>query len=217
MNKQRRIVWTALALVLGLSVWSAVSRTDAGGERVPIAPNEPPPGGVHAVVSAQPFLLERSWRHAWRVEQPLFDAGWLVVLSVDPALVVPRQTEEPVLFAGAQTVERVNFGTRSGRVVAIVPAARSEKGGVALDVSATPFYFGSAMLPERVDAARAEAELADALARGVRPLPVPDVLPLLHLASRDELHEHAALLVLEHAPDEADLGLGMLAPRVPKK
>jgi hypothetical protein len=213
----KRIVWTSIAVALLVGVYSAVSLTRAGGVRVPVAPASPQAGGVQRIVSAQPFLLERAWRHVWRAEQPAFDAGWLVVLEVDPALVVPRNVEEPVLYAGSQTVERVNFGHGSGRVVAIIPSARDEHGNVALDLATTPMWFGDAMLPERVNAVRAADELARAVAKGVRPMVVPVAGELLRLPSRDELDERAAVLVLENAPDEADLGLGMLAPRVVPK
>jgi len=215
MSHAQRIAWTTLALALvGLGVLSARSLTRADGERVPIRPLRPAPGGVERIVAVQPFLLERAWRHTWRAEQPAFDAGWLVVLEVDPALVVPRQIQEPVLYAGEQTVERVNFGHGSGRVVAIVPSLRTADGGVALDLASTLLWFGTPMLPERVDALRASEELARAVKLGVEPLAVPAAGGTLRLPSRDELDEHAALLVLEHAPDEADLGLGLLVPRV---
>jgi hypothetical protein len=63
----------------------------------------------------------------------------------------------------------------------------------------------------------AQTELQHALAKGVHPLPLPHVGETLHLQSRDELDQRAALLVLEHAPDEHDLGTGLLAPRVTEK
>ncbi len=215
--KLKKSLWVSLALFAGIAAVSAVSLTRAGDGRVPNVPPNAAPGGVYAIVAAQPFVLDRAWRHTWRKEQPEFDAGWLVVLSVDPALVVPRQVEEPVLYAGAQTVERINVGEESGRVVAIIPSTRDQQGHVALDLAATPLYFGSNELPERVTALMAQTELQHALAKGVRPLSMPHIGAALHVPSRDELDQRAALLVLEHAPDEYDLGNGLLAPRVPLK
>jgi hypothetical protein len=214
----KRVVWMSVAVVALVGAYSAVSVTRAGGPRVAVVPAKPAVGGVERIVSAQPFLLERGWRHTWRAEQPLFDAGWIVVLEVDPALVVPRQVAEPVLYAGGETVERVNFGHGSGRVVAIIPSARDAQGGVAVDLSVTPLWFGAAELPERVDGVRVAEEMARAVAKGVRPLVAPVVVgEALRLRSRDELDERAAVMVLENAPDEGDLGLGMLAPRVGQK
>jgi hypothetical protein len=210
----KQLLWVPIALVAAVTAVSFTSLTHAGGVRTPVVPPNPSPGGVYAIVAAQPFVLDRAWRHTWRKEQPQFDAGWLLVLSVDPTLVVPRQLEEPVLYAGAQTVERVNIGQESGRVIAILPSARDAHGDVALDLAATPFYFGSNELPERVTALQAQTQLEHALAQGVRPLPVPHIGETLRLPSRDELDQRAALLVLEHAPDEYDLGTGLLAPRV---
>jgi hypothetical protein len=213
----KKTLWIPISIVAGVAIVSALSLTRAGGERVPVPPVSAASGGVHAIVAAQPFVLDRAWRHTWRKEQPQFDAGWLVVLSVDPTLVVPRQVEEPVLYAGAQTVERINVGEQSGHVVAIIPSKRDERGHVALDLATTPLWFGSNELPERVTALMAQTELQHALAKGVHPLPMPSVGETLHLQSRDELDQRAALLVLEHAPDEFDLGNGLLAPRVPVK
>lgn len=210
-------VWVPIALGIAVAAVSFVTLTRAGARAVPTPPAVASPGGVYSIVAAQPFVLDRPWRHTWRKEQPQFDAGWLVVLSVDPALVVPRQVEEPVLYAGAQTVERVNVGEESGHVVAIVPSARDAQGNVALDLASTPFYFGPNELPERVTALMAQTQLEHALAKGVHPLAVPRVGEALHLPSRDELDQRAALLILEHAPDEYDRANGMLAPRVPVK
>jgi hypothetical protein len=212
----KKLVLASVVVLVMVGVYSAVSVTRAGGARVMVKPADPAKGGVRGIVSAQPFLLERGWRHVWRLEQPEFDAGWLVVLEVDPEFAVARQVAEPVMYAGEQTVERVSFGIGSGRVVAIVPSARDASGSVALDLSVTPIWFGEAELPERVDAARVDQERARAAAKGVKPLVVPAVVvgEVLRLRSRDELDERAAVLVLENSPEEGDLGLGMLAPRV---
>jgi hypothetical protein len=213
----KKTFWVPIALAAVAAGVAFVSLTRAGERSVPTPPVHAAAGGVFSIVAAQPFVLDRPWNHTWRKEQPQFDAGWLVVLSVDPALVVPRQVEEPVLYAGAQTVERVNVGEESGHVIAIVPSARDSKGNVALDLAATPFYFGANELPERVTALMAQTQLEHALAKGVHPLAVPHVGETLHLPSRDELDQRAALWILEHAPDEYDRANGMLAPRVPGK
>lgn len=178
-------------------------------------------GGVRDLVSARPFVLERPFVHVWRKEQPSFDAGWIVVLDVDPALVVPRQVAEPVLYFGDQTVERVNHGEEAGRVVAIVPSARAADGRPALDLASAAFYFGSEELPERIDARAARSELERAMRTGAAAFDAAKVAAatqrggaLLSLPSRDELDEVLGVLVLEHSPAENDLGNGLLAPRV---
>lgn len=211
------LLWFSIALVAAVTAVSFVSLSRASSQRMPDAPAHASAGGVYAILAAQPFVLDRPWRHTWRKEQPQFDAGWLVVLSVDPTLVVPRQIEEPVLYAGAQTVERVNIGEESGHVVAILPSARDARGNVALDLASTPFYFGPNELPERVTELEARTQLARAITKGVLPLAVPKIGETLHLPSRDELDQRAALLILEHAPDEYDRANGMLAPRVQSK
>lgn len=199
-----------------------VTTTRGTGQRQPVASaNARATLGVKDLVSAVPFVLEKPATHWWRKEQPTYDAGWLVVLAVDPSLVVPRQVAEPVLYAGSQTVERVNHGEISGRVVAVIPSVRGADGQPVMDWNATPFFFGSEELPERIDAGEIRLQLGAATRNGELPF-TPAVVAAarakggapLHLAAREELDERLALLVLEHSPEEQDLATGMLAPRV---
>ncbi|MEO1087127.1 MAG: hypothetical protein AAFY88_23065, partial [Acidobacteriota bacterium] len=87
----------------------------------PLAAQEFVPKSVLDVVHVQPFELERSFDFAWRREQPKVRSGLLVVLRVDRGLVTPRNALEPVLYAGDQTVQRLNQGHESGIVVGIIP------------------------------------------------------------------------------------------------
>ena len=218
----KRIRWISLALGIVALALAVGTRLSASSARRPL-PVEAKPGdtAVRDLLYAVPFVLDEPYTHFWRTEQPMMSAGYLVVLAVDPEYVVARQTAEPVLYAGDQTVERINHGEESGRVIAIVPSERDEHGTLTLDLAATPFFFGAPDLPERVDAAmiagqRAFAEqhgarafdratIEAALARGGAPL---------HIADRTLLDERAALLILEHSPAEFDLAQGLLAPRV---
>ena len=84
----------------------------------------------------------------------MVSSGTLVVLEVEPALVVPRNTLEPVLYAGNVPVQRLNHGNKSGRVIGIVPGS--------VDVATVPIWFGTPQLPGRVTTAMAEAERARA-------------------------------------------------------
>jgi hypothetical protein len=210
----KNIIVVCVVATLALALYSTLSPSRAVGERVPIQIARPKIGGVQAIVSATPFTLTRGWTHAWRAEKQVYDAGWLVVLEVDPKLVQPTQLEEPVLYAGNETVERINHGDQSGRVIAIVPSKRSHDGGVALDLSVTPIWFGAPELPERVDAARIESEIAKARRLGVVPLGCPAVGETMQLESRDDLGPLCGELVLQHSPEEQHVGLGLLAPRV---
>jgi hypothetical protein len=96
-----------------------------------------------------------------------FDAGWIVELRADPALLAPSQIAEPVLYAGTTPAMRFNWDRVGGCVVALIPAS--------VDLATTELYFGSTELPERVDDARAAAELDEARRAGVQPLPADEV------------------------------------------
>jgi hypothetical protein len=171
-------------------------------------------------VAARPFTLAAPAVHAWRKEQPAYTAGVLLVLRAPVELLAPRQTAEPVLYVGAQTAERVNTGADTGMLVAIVPAGLDASGKVDLDLSRTPIYFGAPALPEQIDAAAAQRELAAARARGIAPPAAAAVSaaqqPPVAFDDDWQLHLHAADLVERWSPIEADVISGLRAPRVGK-
>jgi hypothetical protein len=211
--------YSCAAALLGLATFGSLSLR-AAVEREPTAA-ERSAAPVRALLLARPFLLERAGVHSWRAEQPTYDAGYLIVLEVDPEFVTARQTEEPVLYAGAETVERVSHAATSGHVVGIVPCGRGADGSPSLDLASTTFFFGPEALPDHIRASDAQHELRRAIDHGSRPFPAAEIAAalvrggeILRVPSRDELDQRTALLVLEHAPEDADVGLGMLAPRV---
>ena len=194
-----------------------------------LASAAPPPPATPApvleIVSARAFALEEEAEHLWRKEKPRFRSGYLLVLEVDPALVVPRQRLEPVLYVGRQTAERVNQGARSGFVVAIVPGVLDDPADPAyLDLEQATMWFGTPDLPERVDRETLERERRAAEAAGARPFAAGRVRAALarggaplEAKSRYELLRAAALLIKEHALDETELADGLLVPKLPKE
>ena len=177
--------------------------------------------GVRDVLFAQPYVLDEAYTHTWRFEAPETTAGYLLVLEVEEAFTVPRDTLESVLYVGHQTAERINWGTGSGRVVALVPAPRGVDGAPDLDLAEVLMFYGSPELPERVDAARIATELESAEAEGLAPLATERVEAALaaggelaSLPDRTALARYAATLVLEHSPAEGDLAQGILAPLI---
>jgi len=186
------------------------------------APPELPesPQSVWGLAYARPFRVAEPFTHWWRAERPAVTTGYLVVLNADPDLLVPRETAEPVLYIGEQTGERVNKGHWDGALVAIVPSLPDAQGWPALDLSSVPIWFGSAELPERVDAVHIATELAAASAAGVTLFSDQRVATALQAggtaldaADRTEVEQEAARLVLRFAPSEEDLARGLLVPR----
>ena len=171
---------------------------------------------VRDLVFAQAFKLDKSYTHTWRKEQPQVLAGYVLVLAVDPEFVRPKQVAEPVLYIGNQTVERINAGDVSGRLVVIVPSTVNSRGEVDLDLSSAPIWFGTAELPERIDAAQLNAELNAALRKGVKPLARERVQGALRrggkslrLPNREALQLRIADLVQQYSPNETDLIRGL--------
>ncbi|MDE0892030.1 MAG: hypothetical protein OSB14_07585 [Planctomycetota bacterium] len=189
-------------------------RSDAALPSLPVEAQ-----GVIDVLFAQPYVLDQAYVHTWRAERPLTDAGYLLVLEVEEAFTIPRNTKESVLYVGREVAERLNWGTGSGRVIALVPASLDADGVPALDLESALIFYGSPELPERVDAALVQAELAAARAAGVEALSGARALTALEaggglkrFADRTTLERHAARLLLEYSPSEAELAESLLVP-----
>lgn len=208
-------LWIAGAVALSVAATVLVrsaTGTPEGRRAAPASTQER--GPVRALDVAVPFELEQPYTHFWRAEQPSYTRGWIVVLEVDPALVHVTERAQPVLCAGVETLERVNHGEVSGRVVAIVPQVR---GGFGDSLEGQPFWFASPALPEsltlgelRGELARASewrtfsaAEVDAARARGGSPIAVRD---------RSELDLLLGALVAEHAPDEIEKADALRVP-----
>lgn len=159
------------------------------------APPQTPatPAAVQDIVFAQPFTLEQGEMSYWRAERPVIESGYIVVLKVNPDLVYPRQSAEPVLYIGDTTAQRLNVGYRSGYVVAVVGAEIT--GDKAMDLSKVKIWFGTPELPERVDANRIAQESALADAAGIKAFDAEKISTLL--AQNETLNEQSMRGILD--------------------
>ncbi len=185
---------------LGLLVCISILAAPAIAGESPSVPTTPSP--VIDLVFARPFTLAKGYKYNWSKDRPIVRSGILVVLKVDPDLVLPRNSAEPVLYAGNRTVQRLNHGHKSGYVIAIIPGE--------VDLTRAPIWFGRPELPERVTAQTIRSERALADAARIRPFVAKKVqgvtqgrLQASDLASL--LRDHAANLVLEYSPQEKEL------------
>ncbi len=185
---------------LGLLVCMSILAAPAIASEAPPVPTTPAP--VIDLVFARPFTLAKGYKYNWSKDRPIITSGILVVLKVDPNLVFPRNSAEPVLYAGNRTVQRLNHGHESGHVIGIIP------GGV--DLTQAPIWFGRPELPERVTAQTIRSERALADEAKIQPFAVAKVQGVtqgrLHAADLFSLlRDHVADLVLEYSPQEKDL------------
>src|SRR5262249_10013944 len=109
----------AATLLLVMPCYVVGQNVGRGGQVV--VPSTPAP--VKDILYLRPFTLKTPYRNDWSKERGMVSTGVLVVLEVDPALVIPRNDLEPVLYAGNVVVQRLNHGDQSGRVIGIIPAA----------------------------------------------------------------------------------------------
>jgi len=184
----------------GLSVCTFIVAIHAIASELPPVPATP--SAVTDLVFARSFTLEKGYRYNWSKDRPIVRSGTLVVLKVDPDLVFPRNAAEPVLYAGNQTVQRLNHGHESGYVIGIIPGD--------IDLTQAPFWFGRPALPERVTAEMIKSERALADAAKIQPFATEKVQSLTQesLQASDLyslLRDHVANLVLEYSPQEKDL------------
>jgi hypothetical protein len=162
----------------------------------------PTPAPVRNILAVRPFTLGRPYVYDWSAQKVKVESGLLVVLEVDPALVIARDDLEPVLYAGDIPVQRLNHGSESGRVIAIIPGK--------VDLATTPIWFGAPGLPGRITAEIARSERARAEKTGVRPFSAEKIaavtLPAVTAPDLTTLlREVAAALIDQYSPQEKDL------------
>lgn len=171
------------------------------------------PAPVLDLIAAVPFSLDTPYSHLWRADPPQVSSGYVLVLAVDPDLVVPRQTYEPVLYVGHQTAERVNAGNLSGTVIAIVPGVTDDPNDPDyIDLNTSLIWFGTPELPERVTPEEIDYQHDLAATQRIAafsPAQVQDALttggPALHATHKTELFVMLSSLVATYAPEEKDL------------
>ena len=177
-------------------------------------PIPPTPAPINGLLYAQALSVDEGFRFDWRKEKPTVFFGYILVIEVNPNLVYPRQTAEPVLYVGNQTAMRLNVGYVSGRVIAIVPGnqdlTRAEPDNP--NLTQTRIWFGTPQLPENVTANIIERERKLAEAKDIGQLLVQDVNQAFELGGRplkaanlNELLREAAKLILRYAEDESKL------------
>ncbi len=216
--------WIAVSTV-ALASFAALGSAWMRAQQKPVS-EEPgaTPTSVRTVLYAQPFVLAESYRHEWRRDEFSVEAGWILVLDVDPTLVSPHQTAEPVLYVGDQTAERINQGDQSGHVVAIVPSHLDAAAGMpSTDLTNALMWFGTPRLPEDVDASILARERLLAVKAGIAPIATDALVKaearggkLAVFKDRTELDRYAATLITVWSPDEYDIAQSMLAPLVAK-
>jgi hypothetical protein len=158
------------------------------------------------LVYARAFELATPATHWWRAEQPSYTKGLLVVLEANPNWLAPRQTAEPIIFVGGQTIERINTGYPSGQLVGIVPNM------TLAELAEAPIFFGQPGVPEEVDAAHIAIELDAAIASGLQGpgkarvnLASAHDSTLLSTTDQRDLYTHSADLIETYSPDETSV------------
>ncbi len=187
------------ALILSICITILVSPAIACDDCPPIPKT---PSAIIDLVFARPFSLSKGYKYEWNKDRPIVRSGTMVVLKVDPNLVVPRNSAEPVLYAGNQTVQRLNHAHKSGYIIAIIPGE--------IDITQAPIWFGSPELPERVTAKTIKSERALADEAKIQPFEAEKVKAVTEKNVQvyslfQLLRDYAADLVLEYSPQEKDL------------
>lgn len=189
----------AFAVSLLVMPACVASQAIGRGDEIAIPPT---PAAVRDILYARPFTLQTPYRNDWSNERAMVSTGVLIVVQVDPALVIPRDSLEPVLYAGNVAVQRLNHGHQSGRVIGIVPGI--------VDLSGAPIWFGPPELPERVTQNTVRSERARAERANVRPFSSEKIAAVTRPAVTAPdlstlLRNVAAELVDEYSPQEKEL------------
>jgi hypothetical protein len=190
-------------LVTAFALWLLVMTAGVAGQNVKRGREIPStPTSVKSILYAQRFTLETPYTNTWSKERAKVSTGTLIVVEVDPVFVVPRDTLEPVLYAGNVAVQRLNDGEPSGRVIGIVPGN--------INLATAPIWFGSPGLPERVTESVVQYERALAEKAGVRAFPSARISSVERTAVTAKdlatlLRDVAANLIYEYSPREKEL------------
>lgn len=147
---------------------------------------------VAEVALAWPFQVEVPFAHAWSADRPLVEQGLILVVQVDPEVARPRQGPHPVLYVGDMPAERLSWSATAPWLVVLAPGP--------VDLARTPVYWGDHTLPEQVDAAHGQAQLAAALAAGISPRGASATALTLRVVDQQALIAAVAPLVQQWAP-----------------
>jgi len=190
-----RLAAAAFALLVGAGVAAAI-------DEVPVVPTDNG-SAVKGLLYARPFELDQPYAYVWTKEQERITSGYILVVEVEKSFAQPRDIESPVLYVGSRPAEVTNLGTSSGRMVVLVPGDT--------DLTSAPIFFGSVELPERVDRARGEAEVAAAMALGIEPVGAEAARtallaggPALQARTIDGVYRAIADVLVEYSPEETD-------------
>lgn len=199
----------SISLLAGVAAVTPGLAAPAADEGIPAIP--PTPAPVLDLISAQPIVLAEPYEYQWSYDQPMVSAGYLVVLATNPDFLYARQTEEAVLFAGSISVERINNGYESGKVIAFIPSEVNEKGELTLDLKTTMIWWGSPSASVNMDAAVVASERLMAQRARIQPFSAEKVEqalakggPTLHLQDKVQLLGEAGKLIMVHSPYEKD-------------
>ncbi|HVP13395.1 MAG TPA: hypothetical protein VMV94_19640 [Phycisphaerae bacterium] len=175
------------------------------------------PAGVDNVVYARYFTLDEGYPYYWSVERPTLTTGTLLVVKTEKPPAIPRQVAGPVLYVGDSPAWRLNQGYESGYLVVIVPGK--------VDLGQAPIWFGESGLPQQVDRATAQVQLALAEKAGIGPFSGERVKSALAAGGeavkaadlRALLREEVAGLIVKYSPQEEQLARDLRAagPELP--
>jgi hypothetical protein len=199
------------AFIATVATTTGVLATHKSGLEAPLPiPAEPAVELPVNLVYARAFELATPATHWWSAEQPSYTQGLLVVLEANENWLAPRQTAEPILYVGNQTLERINTGYPSGQLVGIVPNM------TLAELADAPIFFGQPGLPEDVDAAHIAIELNAATASGLQGPGQARVATasakdasLLSVTDQRDLYTSSADLIEKYSPEEVSVVEGL--------
>jgi len=157
------------------------------------------PAPIEGVILAKPFELAEGYTFSFSQAAPTVRSGVILVLKVDPALAEPRDTLQPVLYAGDSPVQIISDGHPSGVLVGIAPEP--------VEIGETLFWFGRPSLPERVTPEIVTRERALARRAGIEP-PSKEAMqraraePVKAENLATLLRDEVAEIIREYAPED---------------
>ena len=156
-----------------------------------------PPQKAVEVKLAQYFEVNEPITFHWQAEQPSFKNGTILVLAVNKAQALPRQTQSPTLFVGNSPAAVTHPGYLDGRMVVFVPGHTTDS---------TPVFWADSKLPEQMTVTDGNELLAQVPSNGTSAWTAERTTLKFH--NEANLYGHIAELIEKHAPQDIDFAHG---------
>jgi hypothetical protein len=169
----------------------------------PLAIERHVPAAPLELVALQAFSVREPMKFWHNGKQEKISRGFIAVLKVERQWLRPVNEPDHLLLLGNSIGQRVNVGFEDGHLIVVTPQ---------IDWLKTPVYFGSRLVPERLQSEDLEREWQLAREARLPPFTVKEIAKaqsqhrtVLHARDVNQLWFKTKPWILRYAPSERDM------------